>query len=224
MQHQAHLPACPPTHPLSCLPACRYCSPDESYRSKTDFCAGPIQVSNSQHEQYTVVSGRGGGGCGVGGSCRGCGRHCITSCPACLSYPARLVSALPLPRAPTPSTHPPCLASLPPPPPPPPQITVQEPRPTPGFLLEVATALSGMNVQIYQGVVQGVGCEGGDEVSAATPVVERQARLALGCGGWGGGGVGGAGVLPVVAAHAAPAMDALHGQCRHAGVPNPVHL
>lgn len=83
-----------------------YCSPDDSYRSKTDFCTGPIQVSNSQHEQYTVV-------------------------------------------------------------------TVQEPRPTPGFLLEVATALSGMNVQIYQGVVQGVGCEGGDE-AVATPVVERQ--------------------------------------------------
>lgn len=70
-----------------------YCSPDQSHTQASEFCAGPIEVSNSQHEHYTVVS-------------------------------------------------------------------VREPRPTPGFLLEVASALSGMNVQIYQGVVQGAGCEG----------------------------------------------------------------
>lgn len=65
-----------------------YCSPDEGARERTEFCAGPIMISNSLHSEYTV-------------------------------------------------------------------IMVQEPRPTPGFLLEVASALSGMNVQILQGLVQG---------------------------------------------------------------------
>ncbi|KAI3423829.1 hypothetical protein D9Q98_009665 [Chlorella vulgaris] len=75
-----------------------YCSPDESASRKTEFCAGPIHISNRLHEQYTV-------------------------------------------------------------------LTVQEPQPTPGFLLEVASALSGMNVCIQQGVVHGVSCDAGDDLA-----------------------------------------------------------
>lgn len=79
-----------------------YCSPDESAARKTEFCAGPIHISNSQHDKFTVV-------------------------------------------------------------------TVLEPQPTPGFLLEVASALSGMNIQILQGVVQGVHC--GEEEEEVEPMV-----------------------------------------------------
>ena len=34
------------------------------------------------------------------------------------------------------------------------QVYVREARPTPGFLLEVASVMTGLNVQIYQGVIQ----------------------------------------------------------------------
>lgn len=86
-----------------------YCSPDDDAREKTEFCAGPVMLSNSMHPDYTVVM-------------------------------------------------------------------VQEPRPTPGFLLEVASALSGMNVQILQGVVQGSGCDADDDVGleAQGPLLEQQ--------------------------------------------------
>lgn len=42
---------------------------------------------------------------------------------------------------------------------------MREDRPTPGFLLEVASVMSGLNTSIYQGVIQvgaGMGCGTGD--------------------------------------------------------------
>ncbi|KAL4443918.1 hypothetical protein ABPG75_011655 [Micractinium tetrahymenae] len=86
-----------------------YCSPDDDDREKTEFCAGPVMLSNSMHPGYTVVM-------------------------------------------------------------------VQEPQPTPGFLLEVASALSGMNVQILQGVVQGGSCDEDENagLEAQGPLLEQQ--------------------------------------------------
>ena len=58
-------------------------------------------------------------------------------------------------------------------------ITVREQRRTPGFLLEVASVLSGLNVQVFQGVIQGcVDC--GEDVPSSSAYY-----------GWGGGGDGG---------------------------------
>ena len=176
----------------------RYCSPDESYRSKTDFCTGPIQVSNSQHEQYTVV--RRAPPPAVAGGGRQC-HHAVPFLPTvCTLYSAPHCA---------PIHPPPCLLALAlarVAPCPPPQVTVQEPRPTPGFLLEVATALSGMNVQIYQGVVQGSGCEG-DDAASAMPVVERQVCPAPSGGGWQAAGC----CLRLQRmGHAARGVDALH--------------
>ena len=65
-----------------------YCSPSGVAGAATEFSAGPIAVSNSEHAQYTVV-------------------------------------------------------------------TVREEAPTPGFLLEVASVMTGLNVEILQGVIQG---------------------------------------------------------------------
>ena len=49
-------PCCPLLgDPRSPSGACSYCSPDQSHTQASEFCAGPIEVSNSQHEHYTVV-------------------------------------------------------------------------------------------------------------------------------------------------------------------------
>lgn len=77
-----------------------YCSPSADAAGATEFSAGPISVSNSANEQYTVV-------------------------------------------------------------------TVREESPTPGFLLEVASVLTGLNVEILQGVIQGC-TDCGEEVPKLT--------------------------------------------------------
>lgn len=57
-------------------------------------------------------------------------------------------------------------------------ITVREQRRTPGFLLEVASVLSGLNIQVRQGVIQGC-VECGDDVpnSLSDRMTEDGARL-----------------------------------------------
>lgn len=64
-----------------------YCSPKSNIAQATDFNAGPISVSNSQHPEYTVV-------------------------------------------------------------------LIEEERKKPGFLLEIASVLSGLNVQVLQGAIE----------------------------------------------------------------------
>lgn len=63
------------------------CSPKPGEEMQTEFSSGPIDISNTQHSEYTTV-------------------------------------------------------------------TIKERQRTPGFLLEVASVLSGLNVQIFQGVIQ----------------------------------------------------------------------
>lgn len=65
-----------------------YCTPHAAAEGAKQYTVGPVTVSNSEHDTYTVVY-------------------------------------------------------------------VREARPTPGFLLEVASVMTGLNVQIYQGVIQG---------------------------------------------------------------------
>jgi len=77
-----------------------HCSPKPGEEIQTEFSAGPIAISNSQHLQYTV-------------------------------------------------------------------ITIRERQRTPGFLLEVASVLSALSVQVLQGVIQG--CDDcGDDVPSVT--------------------------------------------------------
>ena len=102
-----------------------FCSPAESDAARTEFCAGPVHISNTQHPQCTVVSPWvvvgwwGGGGQEAGGdSDSWCSQY--RTCLHCPPHVALLAGR----------AVPPLL-----------QVTVVEPRPTPGFLLEVASAL-----------------------------------------------------------------------------------
>ena len=87
-----------------------HCSPKPGEEVATEFGSGPIAVSNTEHEAYTV-------------------------------------------------------------------ITVREKQRTPGFLLEVASVLSGLNVQIFQGVIQGCVDCGEDVPSVAESLGADGARL-----------------------------------------------